>query len=219
MAARVHSRVYLRVQDQPRAFWWFLWAADQSVYFGSSNAKHFRVGTTGQSRTSATAGVPLNPELGRAMTMAELAGKISIHGSGIVNLATMANGRRDRHVVKAPREGFDWMPLILVLPMRPNLYPVCKKAITNSDIVIPADDERPFALLFYLKKAKNDPPIIQMLQKRFPNSLSFHASLGDVQLSVWKYRPSGYNVWMEREGEVIAAGTDPNSHPSWPLID
>lgn len=219
---KIDSRVFLLHAGELRAFWWFMMSVDYSIYFGSSNARYFRTGRTGIVRTSETAGIPLDPEQdGRAPAAEELAGKLSVHGSGVVNLDTRTAGVRDRHTISAPRNGFVALPLVLVVPMRPDLYPVSKRNPRPADVVISADlDDPPFAVLFYLGQiGAAEPPAMASIRARCVGGHTLSRTFGMHALSAFKYHPRGYRSWLEKEGTIVASPQTEGADASWPLLD
>ncbi len=218
---KTDSRVFLLRKGELRPLWWFMKAPDHSIYFGSSNAKHFRRGRTGTVRTSEVAGVPLDLDSGRAMAPTEFGGKLSVHGSGVVNLETRTAGVRDRYIIAAPRSGFAALPLVLVIPMQPDLYPTTGKIARSSDLVISADvDDAPFAILFYLiAVGAREPAAITSIRERAVGGTVLARTFGAHELTAFVYHPRGYRVWLREEGNMVSLPQAEGAQATWPFLD
>jgi hypothetical protein len=216
-------RVFISDGPSLRSFYWFGHAPDHSVYFGSSNAKLFRYGYAGSARTSATEGTPIEPTRdGRHLSRDELKDKSSVHGSGVVILATRKGGTRDRYVISAPRAGFEALPLIAIIPMEPARYPVAAKVPKLTDLVLEADTfyGHPFATLFYLTQTRDvEPAPIAGARLRYPHVITKSVAFGANWLFVCVYaNPERLRLWSEMEGSLAALPEEAGGKVNWPFI-
>lgn len=225
MASSVQSicRVFLSISESLRSFYWFEYSSDHSIYFGSSNGKHFRTGYTGTGKSSATEATRVEPAReGRLMTADELGQKNSIHGSGVVNLGTLANGRRERYKIAPPKEGFSTLPLIAVLPMHPTSYPISHKIPKPTDIVIKVDTipTAPFGSLFYLNQTEElEPPPIFGAKSLYEKFATASVTFGTCRLCVAIYADSSnMQHWPQLEGSMLAPPKELGGEPNWPFF-
>ena len=216
-------RVYISDSDSLRAFYWFEYSEDNSVYFGSSNRKHFRTGYAGAATSSATGPVRIEPARdGRRMGTNELGQKTSIHGSGVVNASTVAYGRRERSAIAPPRNGFSYLPLVAVLPMRPTSYPISKKIPKTGDIIIEVgiSVSIPFGSMFYLNATEHlEPAVILKVKSRYQTLITKSVPFGPYCLCVSIYADSLHmQHWPQLEGSLQALPEIPGGKPNWPFF-
>lgn len=216
-------RVFISDSSTLRSFYWFEQSADQSIYFGSSNTKHFRNGYAGTGMSSATGDTHVEPTRdGRRMTSDELKQKNSIHGSGVVNLGTLANGRRERFEIHPPRDGFEVLPLIAILPMHPALYPVSTKTPKSTDLIIEtgSDSPLPFGSIFYVNRTEElEPPPIGRAKSMYRMFATESVGFGAGRLCVSIYaEPSRLRWWPQLEGSILASPQQPGGEPNWPFF-
>lgn len=216
-------RVYISDPSALRSFYWFQYAADHSIYFGTSNSKHFRTGYAGTLRSSATAGTRVDyTRDGRPMTSEELKQKTSIHGSGVVNVRTLADGTRQRYRITAPRDGFAALPIVAIFPMHPSSYPISAKPPKPTDLIIQTapDSPLPFGSIFYLTRTDGlEPPTITGAKSRYPIFANASIPFGPGRLCVSIYGdPSRLNCWPQLEATVLALPELPGGEPSWPFF-
>ena len=215
-------RVYFREQATLRAFYWFELAEDQSIYFGTSNTKDFKTGRAGV-ETADLGGKRIFPEVeGRPMSPTELKNKNSIHGSGVVNLPTQTSIGRDRYEIAPPRDGFDSLPLVGILPMNPVRYPVSHKTPKQTDIVISSTMHSPdsYGLLFYLKVPglPESPPVVAA-KRRIAAFAEESVLLGRFLLCSAIYAdPTHMPGWQPQEVEVLAHPSLAGEQPNWPFF-
>jgi hypothetical protein len=216
------TRLYLHGPSGHRTFYWVQLADDKSLYFGSSNGDLFRYGF-GCAFMSSPTMEPIVPERdGRALSPRELAGKTSLHASGVVNLATETGGRRERLKIATLRDGFDALPLAAVLPMHPGRYPLSRKAIKPTDLCIPEclQNGASIALLIYVcANASVVPPPVTVARQRLPVNQEFSCELGELCLRAFLYSdPSQLPNWPKEEVQVVAHPTTLGSEPNWPFF-
>ena len=216
-------RVFISNSESLRSFYWFEYSADHSIYFGSSNGKHFRTGYTGTGKASATEAMRVEPAReGRQMTADELRQKNSIHGSGVVNQRTLANGCRERYKIAPPRDGFSTLPLIAVLPMHPTCYPISNKSPKPTDIVIEVDtrSSAPFGSIFYLNQTKElEPPSIIGAKSLYETFVTTFVPFSICRLCVSIYADSSHmRHWPQFEGSMQAPPEQPGGEPRWPFF-
>lgn len=215
-------RIYFRDDAGVRSFYWVELAEDQSIYFGSSNTKHFKTGRAGEAIVELD-GKRILPELdGRPMSPAELQAKNSIHGSGIVNLPTQTSAMRDRYEIAPPRGSFDSLPIVGILPMNPACYPISYKTPKQTDIVVSADkfSRFPIGLLLYLRKTGlPDPPPIEVARQRIAAFSEEAVHMGRSLLCLAIYAdPTQMPVWQPKEVQVMAHPSATSEQPNWPFF-
>lgn len=216
-------RIFISDSKSLRSFYWFECASDESIYFGSSNAKRFRYGYTGELRTSATEGTRVDPKNhGRAMTLDELGQKNSIHGSGIVNQGILENGQRQRYQISPPREGFKFLPVVGVLPMHPSKYQISYKTPRSTDIVIDLGPtlSPPFGAMFYLNRSEDlEPPPVIQAKSMYERFITRAVALGNSRLCVSIYADSSHmRHWPSEEGSILGLPEVSGGKPPWPFF-
>lgn len=215
-------RIYFRDVATLRSFYWVELAEDQSIYFGTSNSNHFKTGHAGTS-IAELGGMHILPDVdGRPMSPTELKTKHSIHGSGIVNLPTQTAAMRDRYEIKPPRNGFDSLPIVGVLPMSPERYPVSHKTPKQTDLVFNASccSSHPIGLLIYLKVVGlPDPPPIAFARQRVAAFAEESVRLGNFLLCLAIYSdPTQIPTWQPKEVQVMGHPSSPGEKPNWPFF-
>lgn len=213
------SRIYLSGDSGYRSFYWVEIADDHSVYIGSSNNKIFTYGYGGTEISSPDM-LPIIPEqLGRRLSPQEIANKTSIHGSGVVNLPTESNGRRDRIQIAPPKLGFEALPLMAVLPMEPSRYPLSQKKIQPFDLCLPEKlhGDLPVGILLYLctKEAKVPMPI-RGAKLDYSIVEEFSCELAGLLLKALVYSDKERLLQRPREEiQVIPRPANPGDEPDW----
>lgn len=219
-----NCRAYLQTATSLRSFYWFESAADQSIYFGSSNAKYFKNGRAGVA-TVEKGGTRVRPEIeGRPMSGEERRGKTSIHGSGIVNLAVGDGSQRQRYSIAPPRDGFGALPLVAVIPMQPSSYPSSHKTPKATDLVLPLDQPspKPIGILFYLgDPGTPEPPAVTAAKLRlmYEPVLIRSAPLGNLSLYAFIYKQRHrLRDWPPKEITLLAPPPIAGQEPNWPFF-
>ncbi len=210
-------RVFLTEASSLRPFYWFECSDDRSIYLGSSNGKYFDFGYSSRATTSASASTPIDPILmGRELEDFELKQKLSIHGSGVVNARTVTNGIRDRYEIAPPRDGLNALPLIAVLPMQPNRYPMTTKRPKPTDIVLPPA-HAPFGTLFYLKqRGEKEPFVLTSARDRYDTFSTLVVPFGSFDLCVFMYTDSlKMRFWPRNETSLTTLPTCSGEELSW----
>lgn len=215
-------RIYFRDVTSLRSFYWVQLADDHSIYFGTSNSNQFNMGYAGAGFADIE-GMNILPEVdGHPMSQKELKDKYSIHGSGIVNLVTRTAAMRDRYQIKPPRDGFDSLPIVGLLPMEPGLYPVSPKTPKQTDIVVNMSccSFHPIGLLIYLKgPGLTDPPPVAAARQRMAAFSEESVRLGHLLLCLAIYSdPTRMPNWQPNEVTVMAHPPSPGEMPSWPFF-
>lgn len=216
-------RVFISNSESLRSFYWFEYSEDNSIYFGSSNGKNFRIGYAGTWKSSATEATRVEPiREGRPMTADELGKKHSVHGSGVVIEPTLANGCRERYKISPPRDGFSTLPLIAVLPMHPTSYPISNKTPKPTDIVIEvgASPSVPFGSMFYLNQTEElEPPPILGAKSYYETFATTFVPFGICRLCVSIYADSSHmRHWSRLEGSIRALPEQSGGNPNWPFF-
>jgi hypothetical protein len=214
-------RAFFQTNGVLRSFFWFEMGNDCSVYFGSSNTKVFKTGRAGTSTIEVT-GTHIDPQLsGRAMTPTELQGKHSIHGSGVVGLPTRKDELRERYEISAPRDGFEHLPLVAILPMEPSLYPASPKQAKPSDLVLNLEDHPPcpLGLLFYLSNGGPEPPAISAARAEYETFKTISVPIGTSRLFLAAYTHSKrLMAWQKLETTFVAHPGVPGNALNWPFF-
>ncbi|MGA8148618.1 MAG: hypothetical protein WB870_13770 [Gallionellaceae bacterium] len=152
----------------------------------------------------------------------ELEHKNSIHGSGVVNQRTVMDGRRERYMIAPPKDGFNTLPLVAVLPTHPTRYPISHKTPKPTDIVIEVGSNPfvPFGSMFYLNKTSYlEPPPIIGAKSRYETVITAFVPFGICRLCVSIYADSSHmKLWPELEGSVKAFPEQPGGEPAWPFF-
>jgi hypothetical protein len=220
--SRTLSRVFLQTNSELRAFFWFSLGSDGSLYFSSSNTKHYRRGFHG-SGFAPLEGAHIRPERdGRPLSREEIDNYHSLHRSGIFSLPTMSDDRRDRHTVTHLEKYVGPIPLVGVLLMEPSKYPVTSKAIKpSSDLVIDISAllAQPFALMFYVKRKTESHPPVSERREEWPIYCRMQTSLESYDLCVIVYaNPATFRSWQELEVTVTSRPEMVGGDLAWPIF-
>lgn len=215
-------RVFLQTNSELRAFFWFSVGSDGSIYFSSSNSKHYRRGFHGSGRVPIE-GVRITPEFaGVPLSREEIDNYHSLHRSGVFSLPTIIDGKRERHIVTHLEQYVSPIPLLAVLPMEPSKYPVTSKIVKpSSDLVIDISAllEQPFALMFYLKRQTEDHPPISEAKVEWPIHYRTQVPLAGFDLCAIVYaNPLTFHVWQELEVTLTSRPEIPGGELVWPIF-
>tara|TARA_B100001939_G_scaffold169901_2_gene146570 strand:+ start:2741 stop:3346 length:606 start_codon:yes stop_codon:yes gene_type:complete len=193
--------------------------SDQNVYIGSSNCKLFTYGYTGVNKITNSSKKIVPSHDGRSLQRHEIGNKTSFHGSGIVNLASETDGRRDRLRIRALRDEAYSLPLAGILPMEPNRYPLSAKSVRSADLCLPdkLKSDLPIGVLIYITSHRaSDPPPISAAKLRLPLTQEISRPLGEYVLHALVYSdPIRLPCWPTEEVQVIAHPKTDGEEPSW----
>jgi len=216
------SRVFFRTNSELRAFFWFSFGTDGSLYFSSSNSKHYRRSFHGSGRVPIE-GLRVMPEVtGRPLSRTEIDNYHSLHRSGVFSLPTVSGSKRNRHIVTHLEKYVGPIPLVAVLPMEPFKYPVTAKTIKpSSDLIIDISAliSQPFALMFYVKRQAEAHPLVSECRKEWSIYYRTQVSLATYDLCAILYaNPINFRVWQELEVTVTSQPETPGGELSWPIF-
>jgi hypothetical protein len=159
---------------------------------------------------------------GRPLSTREIGAKTSFHGSGVVNLSTEGAGRRDRVHIAPPRDGFEALPLVAVLPMEATRYPLSQKMIRPTDLCLPEflKADTPVGILIYVcAEMSLDPAPIAAAKQRMPLSEVCSCPLGNLALRAIVYSdPEQLKSWPTEEVQLVAHPSTPGGEPTWPFF-
>lgn len=220
MSKRITSRIYLKDSDGFREFLWFSEGDDTSLYFGSSITKILKKGYCGNGHVPVGGGI-FDYTQGRKLTDSELKEKTSFHKSGIINHSTHEDGKRKRSFSVPLIKYEDIVPIASVIPMQIEKYPITKKTIRDTDLVVELykTGYLPLAIFFYAKEeGKKDPPIIRKIQNEWVSTDLKTTKLSSWLLCALIYSNRRNNVaWPDLE-ITIKAAPDENGKVNVPIV-
>jgi hypothetical protein len=213
------NRIFLKTNTEIREFLWLQQGGDGSIYLGS--ASKFRYGRKGLLHASENDdhGTPLNFGDGQTMAREELAGKLSFHKSGIVNLPTISVDRRNRLRVRTFSEYEGALPLLCVLPMVPTRYPLSNKKVKTTDLVIDCGINQGKCIGIVLFVAFNEPN-----RDLFANLRKQGLSVYIVSVDIFDWKLCAMLYFNDRFYGWPAEQMDGTPHPDnagvmpWPIL-
>jgi len=220
MREQVTARVYLKDTDGFREFLWFSEGNDTSLYFGSSITKLLKKGYCGSDYVP-VGGLNFDYTQGRKLTDSELKGKTSFHKSGTIYYSTNEDGKRKSGFSVPLIKYEDIVPIASVIPMRIEKYPITKKTIRNTDIVIELSKTGylPLAIFFYIKgKGKNDPLLIRKIQNEYLSTDLQTTKLSSWLLCALMYSNCRNNIAWPDLQITLKANPDENGKVNAPIF-
>ncbi|MBN2185603.1 MAG: hypothetical protein JW746_09775 [Candidatus Krumholzibacteriota bacterium] len=188
---------------------------DGSIYFGSSvSSKNFELGYK-TSRYIPKGGFRLDSDGFSPMNKQEISGKYSIHQSGTINTPS----ERKRYKIMNLDEYGPKIPLIGIMPMKPDRYPVTPKKIKDNDIILDARnyENQPFALLMFL--SKTDDTTFKILESPPWNFSKSVSAFDSLFLCIYMYHKSiGFLDWPKYEMDMFATNANSNEELTFPII-
>ena len=220
MGKRIISRVYLKDKTGLHEFFWFSEGKDSSLYFGSSITKLLKKGFCGNGHAPIE-GASLDYTKGRKLADIELKEKISLHKSGIINNSTHENGERTRSYSIPLLKYEDIIPVASIVPMQIGKYPITKKTIRVTDIIIDLvkSNYLPMAIFFYTKERnKENPQIINKMQNEWSFTNLITVNLKKWMLCALMYSSCRHDMeWPDLEITIMAS-PDENGKINVPIF-
>ncbi|MCF7887660.1 MAG: hypothetical protein K9L76_00120 [Candidatus Omnitrophica bacterium] len=211
-------KIYFKIKNKLRSFYWVELGKDHSVYFGSAAVKHFRKGYSGTfstkkegSHVKFTDGKPLGKE--------EIKGKYSVHRSGIIMGPHLGEKERKRYRVTELDQYGGPIPLVGIFPMNPTRYPETEKLIKKEDLIVGLNNSpHPLALLIYLKMPNYDDPLLVKRREKWDKTVLVSNKLGKYILKVFIYMSlQRFKAWPSLEINLTAQ-PDRKKQIPWPIF-
>ncbi len=211
-------RVYLSDQGEIRYFYWIKIGNDQSVYYGSGLKDIRRMSHRDFRRTPGGTKLELDH---KKLDPVEVAGKHSLHRSGILLMKNTPGGRRIRRTTQQLHEYFIAIPLVGVMPMSPLVYSRTAKTLRNEDIVLPTEplEGKPFAFLLYLQPIGIPRSNILSQYRKIGCCVERQSNIGSFAVHAAIYRdPNTFLTWSASQVEAIARDSGVPPRLQFPLF-
>ncbi len=197
----VSLRIYLKVEEQIKTFYWVTLGNDKSVYFGSSLAKTSKKGFCGTNHIQ-NGVVRINGENARPLTKEEIKSKYSLHNSGTFILQQQDGETRKRsYTIKLPKYN-KAIPLAGIIPKHLSQYPETGKKIKENDLIIDVTDlqNQPFSIALYVKENHHAEPSDIYSTEKY-DIIKFHKiQFGPLELGAVVYaNTKTFNTWPDFE--------------------
>lgn len=214
-------KIYFKVGNEIKDFYFVTIGKDESVYFGSAATKCFTKGYTGTSIISEK-GTQVNIyDNGRPLTLEEIKMKCSLHKSGILSTSSIENGRRRRYQIKELSQYKEPIPLVGIFPMNITKYPLTNNKIKKDDMLINAEGFiKPFAMLLYIKSPNQEDPVLVNNKERWDMTFINYGRLGKYIVCVFIY--SNYKLfkgWPPLEVNLLAHPNQETGKLLFPIIN
>lgn len=197
----VTSRIYLKMENEIKTFYWVTLGKDKSVYFGSSLAITAKKGFWGENHVQGGV-VHINGENSKRLSEEEIKTKYSLHNSGVF-ISPLKDGeyRKRSYTIKLPNYN-KAIPLAGIIPKKISKYPITKKKVQISDLVIDVTDmkSQPFSITLYIKESHHMDPSDIYSNEKF-DILKFQTvQLGPLELGAVVYANSQtFKNWPDLE--------------------
>lgn len=199
-------RIYLKINEELRSFYWFSLGSDGSIYFSSSNSKGYRRGFFSSKLAPADGCHFDTMNEGRSLTREEMENYHSMHRSGVFALPIISEGKRIRRYLAEIDKYDESIPLVAILPMNPLKYPIVNRTPNfYHDIVIDITEliNKPFAISFYAKTNNDKHPI--SLERKDEWDIYKRGGLNFDKYELWYVLYSNtttFKNWQELENEL-----------------
>lgn len=213
------NRIFLRTNNEIREFLWLQQGADGSVYIGCANKFSFGRKVATSINKDDVNGTPINPDSGKSMVQEELAGKLSFHKSGVVNLPVISVDKRDRLRIKAFSEYDGALPLLSVIPMIPTRYPLSNKKVRQGDLVIDCgiNQGKCIGIVVFVAFSEPNPDLFSKLQKEGLFISVISTDIYDRKLCAMLYFNEQFYGWPKGQVDITPHPDDTGEMP-WTII-
>lgn len=151
-----------------------------------------------------------------------VAGKRSIHASGLTLGAKLENGRRIERRVTPLAKHQECIPVVGALPMAPFMYPLTTKKIRGTDIVLDTSKLKgnPFAFLLYLQGIGHADALILRKYREAGYCVEGEATLEPYVVRAALYAgPQKLTKWPDKQVEAVARGHSEDPVLLFPMFD
>lgn len=214
-------KIYFKINDVIKDFYFVSLGKDQSIYFGSSAAKFFKKGYAGHYEVPKEGKHVDVHKDGRPLTTEEIRSKHSLHKSGILLGPSLENGKRYRYRVAELNKYNEPIPLVGIFPMIITKYPQTNNKIVKEDFLINlVSPIYPFALLLFLKYPHQDEPKLIRDREKWDFALSNYITLGPYMLGIFIYsKINKFTAWPELEINVTATPDEDTGKIPFPIFE
>lgn len=156
------------------------------------------------------------------LTKIDVAGKHSIHASGVILGAKLENGQRIKCHVTPLAKHQGCIPVVGALPMAPLMYPLTTKKIRGTDIVLDTSKLKgnPSAFLLYLQAIGHADALILKKYRESGYCVEGEATLEPYVVRAALYAdPQKLTKWPDKQVEAVARGHGKDPILLFPMFD